>query len=140
MTKIEGAFAPFVARLLTSQLFIIMSLYRTLAKHPTFISLREEGLNKGAEIYLWVAIAFEFIAAMMLLLGWKTPIACYLLIIFLLPITFVEHGFWNFPNNFETQLLQFLKNIVILGNLVFLAAMGPGRWSLDYLASHKNQE
>jgi putative oxidoreductase len=51
-----------------------------------------------------------------------TTIALVLLVIFLLPVTFIMHAFWKAENPGEkaSQKIQFFKNLALLGAVLLL--------------------
>jgi putative oxidoreductase len=70
--------------------------------------------------------------AILLIVGWKTRWAAWLLALFTVIATFAAHRFWEFePAQQVGQMNNFLKNLAIIGGLLFLAAAGPGRMSAD---------
>lgn len=74
----------------------------------------------------------ELVGGILLILGWYTHLAVYILMIFLLPTTLIFHGFWNYVGvDAALQFSIFLKNLVIYGALLLLLSYAPGRWSLD---------
>lgn len=51
---------------------------------------------------------------------------------FLVPATLVFHDFWRLPGHEgNPQMFNFLKNITILGGLLFVIGRGAGPWSVD---------
>lgn len=69
----------------------------------------------------------ELLGAALVLLGYRTRWGVVLLVVALLPATFVYH----FSMGEENQIVHFLKNASILGGLVLVWAFGPGNLSLD---------
>ena len=49
-----------------------------------------------------------------------------------IPTTIVFHNFW-LPRlaEYQTQLINFLKNVTIMGGMLMVWAFGPGRLALD---------
>lgn len=81
---------------------------------------------------VWVAIAIELGGAILLILGWKTRWVAWLLALFTLIATFAAHRFWEVdPAQYANQMNHFLKNLAIVGGLMFVAATGPGALSVD---------
>ena len=66
--------------------------------------------------------ALQFVAGIALVVGWHERIAALLLALFLIPATLTAHDFWA-PHGpeFQGQLVNFLKNVVIFGGLCFVA-------------------
>ena len=72
-------------------------------------------------------IVFQFLGAIMLVLGYKTNIGAILLIIFLIPATLLFHN----PIADPSQLNDFLKNIGLIGGLLMVIYAGAGALSID---------
>lgn len=82
------------------------------------------------------AIVFLLAGSLSILLGFKTQWGAWALIAFLIPATLAFHT--NFVE--ERQVIQFLKNLSILGGLLMLVAYGAGALSLDHwLATRSSQ-
>lgn len=82
--------------------------------------------------FLCGALLLEAGGGLSVLLGWKARIGAKALILVLIPATLAFHGFWHEPEaDFREQVLQFLKNLSILGGLILVAVHGSGPWSLD---------
>ena len=75
--------------------------------------------------------ALELIAGVTLALGIVPRLSAMALFVFLVPATFVSHSFWLAAGTpaFQGQLINFCKNIAILGGLLFIAAT-PGQTRL----------
>ena len=60
----------------------------------------------------------------------------WLLILFLIPVTVMMHGFWGIddPAAARTQEIMFMKNLAILGGALLLAHFGGGPFSVDQRA------
>ena len=69
-------------------------------------------------------------------LGLWTRIGAWLLILFLIPVTVMMHGFWGIddPAAARTQEIMFMKNLAILGGALLLAHFGGGPFSVDQRA------
>ena len=66
--------------------------------------------------------AFELIAGLLVMLGWKVRWVASLLALFIVVDAFLAHAFWTYPiAERHGQLLHFLKNLSTLGGLVLLA-------------------
>ena len=80
-----------------------------------------------------VAGCAEMLGAVAIALGLLTRVASAGLILFLIPATLVFHAFWNFAGQERLpQMVNFMKNLAIIGGLAVLMAQGAGRFSLDY--------
>lgn len=84
------------------------------------------------EYFTVIAIIIELGAGLALLVGWKTRWAAWLLALFVLIAAFMAHRFWEFDAAQQAnQMNHFLKNLAIIGGLMFVAAFGPGPASVD---------
>jgi putative oxidoreductase len=68
----------------------------------------------------------ELIGGLALVLGIVPRIAALALMGFLVPATLTAHAFWaaDGPQAFMGQLVNFLKNIAMMGGLLFIASTG----------------
>jgi putative oxidoreductase len=66
-------------------------------------------------------------------LGYKARWGAWSLVAFLLPVTFIMHGFWRLqdPVLAHTQQAMFAKNISMLGAALMIAYFGSGPLSID---------
>ena len=57
----------------------------------------------------------------------------WLIVLFLLPVTFMMHNFWAVtdPSMAQMQQIMFIKNISMLGGALLIAYFGSGPLSLD---------
>jgi putative oxidoreductase len=73
------------------------------------------------------------VGGLSVLLGFHARIGAWLLVLFLVPVTFTMHQFWNVadPAARAMQLGMFMKNIAMLGGALLVAYFGAGAISLD---------
>jgi putative oxidoreductase len=84
------------------------------------------------QVTAWVAVLFEVVGGLMIILGWKTRWAAWALALYVVIATAVAHRFWTYEAaQAFNQTSHFFKNVSIIGGLVYLAAIGPGRLSAD---------
>lgn len=78
-----------------------------------------------ASLLLIVGIIFELLGSFLLLIAYREKLGVALLILFLIPTTLLFHSFWFLEGpERELQLTMFLKNMAILGGLIFVAIHG----------------
>lgn len=84
------------------------------------------------EFFLVCAIVLELAGSLMLAVGWKARWGALALIVFTVPTTLIFHAYWAVPpEQAYGQMIQFQKNLAILGGLLYALFSGPGRLSLD---------
>jgi putative oxidoreductase len=68
-----------------------------------------------------------------ILVGYKAKIGAWLLVLFLVPVTFMMHRFWGISDQqaAQMQMIMFMKNISILGGALLVTQFGAGQASLD---------
>ncbi len=76
---------------------------------------------------------FLIAGGLSIIVGFKTRIGAALLLVFLVLATYFFHDFWTFENAQakQDQIIQFMKNLALMGTMVFLMTNGSGRMSLD---------
>jgi putative oxidoreductase len=79
-----------------------------------------------------LAVLFELGGGILLLIGWKTRWVAAALFVYLIAATLIVHTYWTYDaaQRFN-QMSHFYKNLAIMGAMVVLAAVGPGRYSVD---------
>jgi putative oxidoreductase len=85
-----------------------------------------------AEVALALTILIEIGGGMMLVIGWKARWAALAICLFVVPATLIFHNFWAVEAaQFQGQLNHFLKNVSILGGLLYVMVYGAGPLSLE---------
>ena len=83
-----------------------------------------------ASVLLVIALVFEIVGGLFVFFGIKVRFGAILLLLFLIPTTFIFHGFWSFQDaDRHLQMTIFLKNLSIFGGLllVFASALCAAR-------------
>lgn len=125
------ALMPLIARVLLSALFLVSALRSLGAVAGTSGYFARLGVPMPG-IVTWVVIAFEIVGAVMLIAGWRTRLAAWGLVAFVVVATLLAHRFWAVdPAQYANQLNHFLKNLAVIGGLLLVAAHGPGRLAFD---------
>lgn len=75
----------------------------------------------------------ELIGALSILLGYKAKYGAWLIVLFLIPVTFMLHNFWTIEDAMAKQMdmAAFMKNISMMGAALMIAYFGSGPLSLD---------
>ncbi len=98
--------------------------------------MAEYAASKGVPLPLLAVIVTGLpllIGGLSILLGVFPRVGVLALVVFLLPVTFWMHDFWNVadPQMRTVQMVQFLKNLALMGStLMFLAIPEPWEPSL----------
>lgn len=73
------------------------------------------------------------LGALSIILGFKARWGALLIVLFLVPVTFMMHNFWTIsdPMQRQMQMSMFMKNLSILGGALIIAYFGSGPYSVD---------
>ena len=86
----------------------------------------------AAELLIWPAAVFELIAGALLVLGWKARWAALALAVYSAISALIFHRYWSVPaDQVLDQQTHFMKNVAIIGGLLFVFAHGSARFSVQ---------
>jgi putative oxidoreductase len=119
------------ARVMLAAVFVVFGIRKLMAVAGTAGYFGKLGLPMP-EILVWLVILIEVGGGLLLIIGWKTRLAAWIVALFTIGATLVAHRFWEFDGaQYVPQLTNFMKNFAIAGGLLMVAACGPGRLSVD---------
>ena len=122
---------PVVGRLILAAIFVMSALGKIGNWEGTSGYMASKGMPL-ASLFLLGAVALEVLGGASIILGFKARLGALLLMVFLIPATLIFHNFWAFDGQqMQEQMAHFLKNLSILGGLLFVATYGVGSFSLD---------
>ena len=124
-----------VGRILLALIFLVAGVRKLMAVAGSAGYFAKLGFPMP-EVMVWVAIVIEIGGAALLIAGWNTRRAAWLLILFVAVATAMAHRFWQFDAaQYANQLNHFLKNVAMIGGLLYVAVLGAGALSLDARSS-----
>ena len=113
-------------------LLFLWSGYTKLAYMAANVAYMKAYGMAAAELLIWPAAVFELIAGAMLVLGWKARWAALALAAYTVISTLIFHRYWSVPaDQVLDQQTHFMKNVAIIGGLLFVFAHGSGRLSVE---------
>ena len=115
-----------LSRVLLALIFVMSGVGKLFDFAGTQEQMAAAGMPLTA-LFLVGAIVLEIGGGLSLLLGWKVRYGVAALVVFLIPATLIFHT--NFAE--RAQMIQFMKNLAIMGGLLALAVVGPGALSLS---------
>jgi len=125
------SWGPLIGRVLIAAIFLVSGVAKVTDFDGTVGHMRAAGLP-ATEALAAMAAVIELGCALALLLGVWARSAGLLLALYLIPVTLVFHAFWNHTGmDQRMQLINFLKNLGIMGGLSYGAADGPGLFAID---------
>ena len=116
-----------IGRILIMIIFVMSLLGKVFGFRDSVIWTESYFTLIPGELLIIAAIIVEIIGITSILLGWKMRIGAYALIIFTIPVTFIFHTDFSLSH----EIALFFKNFAIVGALLLLARMSPGKYSID---------
>lgn len=113
-------------RILLAHIFVLSGYGKIVGFAGTAKFMASKGMPM-VEVLAVGAIIIELIGGLMLAVGWKARWAAWAIFLFVLAATYVFHPVWADPG----QAIQFQKNLAVMGGMLYVAFMGPGKLSLD---------
>lgn len=121
-----------VGRMLMGLLFFASGLNMLLVQGPAATALFFESVGVPvAGLTVWLVIAVKILAGLAIIIGYRVGLAAAALILFTVAATFTAHRDLSDPG--------LLKNLAIIGGLLYLMAYGPGGSNTTRLASEKSE-
>ncbi len=120
-----------IGRVLIAAIFLLSGFAKLTDPSGTVGYMEAQGIP-SAHILATVAGLAEVAGGLAILFGFLTRIGAVGLILFMIPTTVIFHDFWAMEGaEAKTQMVNFVKNLAIIGGLALLAANGAGRYSVD---------
>ncbi len=120
-----------VGRILLAAIFLVSGIAKLTDTAGTAGYMTAIGIPNAELLAVFAGIA-EITGALAIASGFLTRLGALGLLAFLIPTTFLFHAFWSFEGaEAKLQMVNFMKNLAIMGGLALLFAHGPGRYSID---------
>jgi putative oxidoreductase len=151
-------FTDLVGRILIAFLFLYEAYDSIFFFKNTVLKMESYGLTWNKEMLLYGAIFLLVMGGLMVLLGYRSSLGAFLLLLYWIPVTFIVHDFWNYTNDCVIHLapaqgleelvscgkpgieyyrrlesILFMKNLAIMGGLLMILVNGSGRYSIRRL-------
>ncbi|MDB2591042.1 DoxX family protein [bacterium] len=124
ITSVVNTVSAPIGRLLISFIFL-MSGFNKIGNYSNTSGWMESmGVSSSL---LPLVIIIEILAAIAIIVGWKTKIAAFLLASFCIFSGLIFHT--DFSN--QVEMIMLMKNFAIAGGFLILVVNGPGNFSLD---------
>ena len=123
---------PLVGRILIGLIFLVAGVRKVMGFAGTVAYLTKLGFP-APEVMAVIALIIEIGGSILLIVGWRTRWAAWLLAVFVVVAGFAAHRFWEITDagQYSNQMNHFLKNLSIVGGLLYVATFGPGSASVD---------
>ncbi len=134
-----------LSRVMIATIFLLSAVGNKIPKFDDVAALMKSQGIPQPQVMLAGAILFLIAGSLSIILGYKARIGAGLLFVFLVLATYYFHDFWNVINPLKQQLkqeqmIQFMKNLSLMGTMLFVMANGSGPMSLDQRHSSKSRK
>jgi putative oxidoreductase len=120
-----------IARVLLMGLFVIFGWSKLTGFSGTVAYMTSQGLPLPTAAAA-IAVVMEFFAGIAIVIGFYTRPIALLAAIYTLIAALIGHHYWTLLDGARMEsMINFYKNISIVGGLLLLSATGPGKYSVD---------
>ena len=129
--EIVKMYGPLVGRVLLALIFIIAGFGKITGFEGT-VGYMQAYHMPMTQVLAVIAIIIELGGGIMIAVGWKARWGAAAIFIFVLVASFVFHAFWTVPaDQAQLQNIMFMKNLAIMGGMLYIIVYGSGPLSLD---------
>ncbi len=122
-----------VGRVLLCTIFLLAAVGNKIPHFSDVAGVMAKAGVPAPEFMLVGAIAFLVAGSLSVVVGYRARVGASLLLVFLVLATYYFHAFWSLtdPQAQQMQMIQFMKNLSMMGAMLFIIANGSGPLSLD---------
>ena len=132
MAKTIQGMTTVLGRVMIATIFFMSAIGNKIPKFNEVSTLMASEGVPQAPLMLVGAIIFLIAGSLSIILGFKARVGAGLLFVFLALASYYFHDFWKFEGaEQQTHMIHFMKNLSIMGTMVFIMANGSGAMSLD---------
>jgi putative oxidoreductase len=132
----DKAYVSLVGRVLIGLIFVMSGINKIADPQGTQQYMAAMGITTATTVLYAGAVFLEVAGGLSLLLGVWAKWGATALIVFMIPTTLIFHT--NFGD--QNQTIHFLKNLAMMGGLLYVAVYGSGRLSVDRRAFKSDQD
>jgi putative oxidoreductase len=127
-----------VGRLLLCTIFVLSAVGNQIPHFSDMVRIMNSAGVPAPQLLLVGAIAFLVVGGLSVIVGYKARIGAALLLTFLVLASYYFHPFWKLEGQAQQeQMIHFMKNLSMMGAMLFLIANGSGPMSVDSLLSRR---
>ena len=121
-----------VGRLLLGTIFFMAAVGNKIPHFGDVAKVMESVGVPAPQFMLAGAIVFLLVGSLSVIAGYKARIGAVLLLTFLVLASYYFHPFWKLEGQAQQeQMIHFMKNLSMMGAMLFIVANGSGPMSLD---------
>lgn len=120
-----------VARVLLMVLFVLFGWQKLTGFSGTVVYMTSAGAP-APTLSAIIAVVMELAVGIAIVVGFFTRPLALLLALYTLGTALIAHHYWTMTGMEQyANMINFYKNISIIGGLLLLCITGPGKFSLD---------
>jgi len=124
-------FGPLAGRILIAVIFVFAGFGKLTGLDGTAGYIASKGLPIPYVLAV-AAMIVELGGGVLLVLGFKTRCVAAALLLFTAATALFFHNFWALPaDQVQNQMIHFMKNISMVGGLLYVVVYGSGPLSID---------
>lgn len=132
MSKSFAGPLTIVGRLLLGTIFFMAAVGNKIPHFSDVAKVMDSVGIPAPQLMLTGTIVFLIAGSLSVIAGYKARIGAVLLLTFLGLASYYFHPFWKLEGQAQQdQMIQFMKNLSIMGAMLFIVANGSGPMSLD---------
>ena len=124
---IDHSYISLIGRLLLGIMFVMSGFQKVADPDGTQLFMQSMGITWATTMFYLGAIVIELVGGASLVLGLWSGFGAVLLVLFMIPTTLIFHTHFGDPN----QAIHFMKNLAMIGGLLYVYVYGPGERSMD---------
>ena len=136
-----NGYLSFAGRLMIATIFLMSAVGN---KIPNFNGVSQYMAAEGVPfpgLMLFGGILFLVTGSLSVIAGYRIRVGAGLLFVFLVLATYFFHDFWMFEGEArQQQMIQFMKNLSLMGTMLFLIANGAGELSIDHQINRNRED
>ena len=120
-----------VGRLFIALIFLAAAGNNIVNFRQQVAGMQEWGWSFAPAFFLGVAIFLCIMGSALVALGYRATLGALLLLLAIVPATFLIHDYWNYPGPDQAyHFTHLFKNLAIIGGLLMLMSHGTGKYSI----------
>jgi len=131
MSALQGS-VTVLGRVLLATIFFMAAVGNKIPHFSQVASVMDTAGIPAPQLMLVGAIVVLIAGSLSVILGYKARIGAVLLLTFLVLASYYFHPFWKLEGQAQQeQMIHFMKNLSMMGAMLFIVANGSGPMSLD---------
>jgi putative oxidoreductase len=121
-----------LGRLLLCTIFVLAAVGNKIPHFSDVAKIMDAAGVPAPQLLLVGAIVFLVAGSLSVILGYKARLGATLLLTFLVLASYYFHPFWKLEGEAQQeQMIQFMKNLSMMGAMLMIMANGSGPMSVD---------